>query len=80
MLAEEFAREKKEETALALYENILLLEPYSENVVEKILILYGRQKKWEKLKKCYQNFEKILKKDLGIVPGEEVLAAYHRYL
>lgn len=80
MLGEEFAREKKEETALALYENILLLEPYSENVVEKILILYGRQKKWEKLKKCYQNFEKILKKDLGIVPGEEVLAAYHRYL
>jgi len=80
MLAEQFARENKEETALTLYENILRLEPYSESAVEKILMLYGRQKRWEKLKKCYQDFEEKLKKDLGIVPGEEVLAAYHHYL
>lgn len=80
LLAGQFAGESNYETALALYENILSLEPYSENVVEKILVLYGQQRKWEKLKKCYQDFAQVLEKDLGIVPGKEVLAAYHHYL
>lgn len=80
ILAEQFTKENNYEIALALYQNILLLEPYSEKAVEKILVLYGEQKRWEKLKKCYQDFTEILEKDLGIVPGEEVLEAYHHYL
>lgn len=80
MLAEQFVKENSYETALTLYKNILSIDPYSEEVVEKILLLYGEQKKWEKVKQCYSDFEKILKKDLGITPGEEVLAAYHSYL
>ena len=80
MLAEQFVKENSYETALTLYKNILSVDPYSEEAVEKILLLYGEQKKWEKVKQCYSDFEKILKKDLGIAPGKEVLAAYHNYL
>lgn len=79
MLAGEFVKENNYDTALALYKNILSLDPYSEKAVEKMLLLYGEQKKWEQVKQCYRNFEKILEKDLGILPGREVLAAYHRF-
>lgn len=80
LLAEMFLKEKNDTVAVKLYENILLLEPYSEKTVEKILHIYGTQKKWEKVKRCYQEFRMILKKDLGIVPGKEVSQAYHYYL
>lgn len=80
MLAEQFVKEDNYETALILYKNILSVDPYSEEAVEKILLLYGEQKKWEKVRQCYRDFEKILAKDLGITPGKDVLAAYHSYL
>lgn len=80
ILAGQFAEEQDYETALTLYANILSLDPYSEKAVEKMLLLYGKQKRWEKVRQCYHNFKNILEKDLGITPGEEVLAAYHTYL
>ena len=79
-MAGQFAGEQEYETALTLYGNILSLDPYSEKAVEKMLLLYGKQKRWEKVKQCYHNFKNILEKDLGITPGKEVLAAYHTYL
>ena len=79
MLADDFVKEKEYETALKLYENILFLDAYSEETVEKMILLYGKQKSWKKLKQCYKNLENVLKKDLGIQPGENVLAAYHKY-
>lgn len=80
LLAEAFLEEKSDAAAVKLYENILMLEPYSEKAVERILHIYGAQRKWEKVKRCYQEFRTMLKRDLGIVPGEEVSAAYHYYL
>lgn len=79
ILAGQFVKENNYETALVLYKNILCLDPYSEKAVEKMLLLYGEQKNWEQIKRCYRNFEETLEKDLGILPGKEVLAAYHRY-
>lgn len=80
MLAEQFVKEDNYDTALVLYKNILFLDPYSEKAVEKILLLYGEQKRWEQMKQCYRNFEKTLDKDLGIMPGIEVVSAYHKFL
>lgn len=80
MLAEQFVKEENYDTALVLYKNILFLDPYSEKAVEKILLLYGEQKRWEQMKQCYRNFEKTLDKDLGIMPGIEVVSAYHKFL
>ncbi len=80
LLADSFVKEKEYETALKFYKNILFLDAYSEETVEKMILVYGRQKRWKKLKQCYENLETVLKKDLGICPGEAVLAAYHKYL
>lgn len=80
MLAEQFAKENNPETAIKLYQNILSREPYSEKAVEKMLLLYGEQREWEKVMRCYVEFKEIMERDLGIAPGEGVLRAYHRYL
>jgi len=80
LLAEQFTKENKRETAIKLYQNILLVEPYSEKAVEKMLLLYGEQREWEKVQRCYKEFKETLERDLGIVPGEEVLGAYHHFL
>ena len=80
MLAEQFTRDNNPETAIKLYRNVLLLEPYSERAVERMLLLYGEQREWEKVRQCYAEFKETLERDLGIVPGDEVMAAYHQYL
>lgn len=80
LLAEAFTKEGEVETALRLYENILRLDPYSERAVGRMLSVYGEQRAWKKMKQCYQKFRKLLWEELGITPGEEVCAAYHKYL
>ena len=80
LLAERFTTEKDYETAAVFCKNILSLDPYSEKAVEKLLYLYGEKKEWEKMRQSFMAFEKLLKKDLGIIPGEGVLSVYHRYI
>lgn len=69
LLAEQFTRENNRETAIKLYQNILFVEPYSEKAVEKLLLLYGKQREWEKVQRCYREFKDTMERDLGIAPG-----------
>lgn len=72
--------EKEDESSVRLYRNILMADPYSEAAMERLLLIYGRQKQWELIRRSYREFAGTLKKDLGIEPGREVVAAYRRYL
>ena len=80
LLAEQFKEEEASEQAVLLYQNILTVSPYSEEAMKNLLLVYGRQKRWEKMKQSYQSFEEVLKRDLGIVPGKEVTEAYQSFL
>lgn len=80
LLAEQFMEEEAEEQAVLLYQNILKLSPYSEEAMKGLLLVYGQQKRWEKVRKSYQSFEDVLKRDLGIAPGKEVTEAYRHFL
>lgn len=71
MLAEQFAKENNPETAIKLYQNILSREPYSEKAVEKMLLLYGEQREWEKVMRCYVEFKEIMERDSGLRRGRE---------
>lgn len=79
LLAKRYVEEKSYEYAQKLCQNILLLDPYSERAEELILLSYGRQKRWERVKTCYREFSDRLKKELDVSPGAEVEAAYHQY-
>ena len=62
--------------AVRLYGNILTVSPYEESAAAGLLRLYGRMRKWKKLKDCYQSFCELLREDLGVEPGVEVEEAY----
>lgn len=76
LLAEHYIENGDREKAAALYGNILHIDPYSESAVKKMLQLYGEGREWKRLKKCYEDFEALLKRDLKLEPGEEVREAY----
>lgn len=80
LLADQFTREKEYETAVIFCKNILSLDPYSEKTIEKLLFLYGERKEWERMRQCFRAFKELLWRDLGIMPGEEILTVYHRYI
>lgn len=80
ILANDFLQEKNYDTALILLKNILTLEPYAEEVMEKVLVVYGEKRSWKKIKICYRQFCDLLKNDLGITPEENIVQTYHRYI
>ena len=65
--------------AVQYYRNILFIDPYSEQYMQKLLVVYGENKNWKQLKEEYKNFEKLLKADLGITPGEDLVKTCQRY-
>ena len=78
LLAEDATVRGDFDTAIVLYQNIRLVSPYDERAVAALLMLYGRLRRWEKLKNCYQNFSELLMEDLGVEPSEEVKRAYRK--
>lgn len=79
LLAEEALRREEPESAMRFYRNILSMEPYDEEVCEKLLLLYGGRKDWRRLKELYTDFERLLLKDLGIEPGDRLKEIYRGF-
>ena len=78
LLAEQAAQDGNLEKAVRLYGNILLVSPYEESAAAKLLLCYGRMRKWKKLQDFYQGFTGLLHTDLGIKPGRDVVQAYQK--
>ncbi len=79
LLAEHMCEQGEKERAIQLYGNILMTDPYSERTIEKLIRLYGECREWGKMKKCYEDFKVLLKKDLGIEPEESVIETYRSF-
>jgi len=79
ILAEQFMKKGDYGTAAVYYQNILRLEPYSEEAATGLIAAYGERREWQKAKQCYENFCHLLKQDLGLKPGQDFANAYHHY-
>lgn len=76
LLAGHLMEQGKNREAIKLYQNIGRLDPYDEDTMAKILTIYGQEREWESMKRCYEAFEKRLREELGVAPGEAVVRAY----
>lgn len=66
---------KAEELLLKAYKG----NPYSENVTKLLLELYRYTDKKDMALKHYREYEKVLKKELGIIPAQDVRKLIKRY-
>ncbi len=76
LLGGEGMREMDYGEAELFYENILSLSPYDEEAEACLIRLFGRQRKWNRLKEGYRVFCSLLMTDLGIGPSAELKEAY----
>ncbi len=71
MLLSEYHRDKKEyDMELQLLKNIQKLDPYSEQTVHSMLLCYFALGKPDKAKRCYEEYEALLGRELGTAPGK----------
>ncbi|MCH5264605.1 MAG: hypothetical protein J1F02_01810 [Lachnospiraceae bacterium] len=80
LLAKQFEEESDYAVASEYYQNILKLDPYSEEAAAGMLCAYGEQREWKKAKQFYEEFCRLLQQDLGLEPDGELVQVYHSYL
>lgn len=76
ILADHFIKQKKYEKAIGFYKNILQLDCYSEEVMEQLINCYRLLGDRKSIKKQYEKFQKLLKADLDVLPGEKLQSVY----
>ncbi len=55
------------------YKRAIKLEPYSEDIMKRLLNCYKNRGDWNSLKKQLEKFVELLKSDLGIVPRQDIM-------
>lgn len=78
MLAYDYMEQERYEEALIYLKNALFINIYSEKIVGKILECYGKIGDLKNVKKQYEDFSTLLKKELDVEPGEDLKKTYKR--
>ncbi len=76
MIGEACAGQRMYEQAAVYFKNALAVNCYSEKIMGMLLTCYGQTGQLRSAKKQYQEFCVLLKKDLDIVPGDELRDRY----
>lgn len=79
-LASEYRRQGEGKKAATVLEALYHMNPFSEAAVEQLLYCYAEEKERKKMKLLYEDYERMLKKELGIMPGRKIRAILSEHL